>query len=145
MLFKQQLIIKYFDHDLPCFCWFSWNILFFLPVLMYLFPQSMGAWVWIISGFQLLVIHSKLLITQWLYSLLACQAGVSPLLQHQFEELAKQNTSVQTMGDNKRRKLAAFGQDLTEPLQALRTGGQQVSSTFYFHWKSVFLSKWFVG
>ncbi|KAA0031953.1 DEAD-box ATP-dependent RNA helicase 13 [Cucumis melo var. makuwa] len=52
-------------------------------------------------------------------------AGVSPLLQHQFEELAKQNASVQTMGDNKRRKLAAFGQDLTEPLQALRTGGQQ--------------------
>lgn len=54
-------------------------------------------------------------------------AGVSPLLQHQFEELAKQNNaSVQNMGDNKRRKLAAFGQDLTEPLQALRTGGQQV-------------------
>lgn len=64
-------------------------------------------------------------------SLLACQAGVSPLLQHQFEELAKQNNaSVQNMGDNKSRKLAAFGQDLTEPLQALRTGGQQVSNTF---------------
>ncbi|XP_038874423.1 DEAD-box ATP-dependent RNA helicase 13 isoform X2 [Benincasa hispida] len=53
-------------------------------------------------------------------------AGVSPLLQHQFEELAKQNTSVQNMEDDKRRKLAAFGQDLTEPLQALRTGGQRV-------------------
>ncbi|XP_023514560.1 DEAD-box ATP-dependent RNA helicase 13 [Cucurbita pepo subsp. pepo] len=53
-------------------------------------------------------------------------AGVSPLLQHQFEEMVKQNGTVQNTGDNKRRKLAAIGQDLTEPLQALRTGGQQV-------------------
>lgn len=60
------------------------------------------------------------------YSLIPYQAGVSPLLQHQFEEMVKQNGTVQNTGDNKRRKLAAIGQDLTEPLQALRTGGQQV-------------------
>ncbi|XP_022138452.1 DEAD-box ATP-dependent RNA helicase 13 isoform X2 [Momordica charantia] len=53
-------------------------------------------------------------------------AGVSPLLQHQFEELVKQKGTVQDMGDNKRRKLGVIGQDLIEPLQALRTGGQQV-------------------
>lgn len=60
--------------------------------------------------------------------LIAYQAGVSPLLQHQFEELVKQKGTVQDMGDNKRRKLSVIGQDLIEPLQALRTGGQQVMS-----------------
>ncbi|XP_024025921.1 DEAD-box ATP-dependent RNA helicase 13 [Morus notabilis] len=54
-------------------------------------------------------------------------AGVSPLLQHQFQELAKQNLGdVRDSGDNKRRKLVVIGQDCVEPLQALRTAGQEV-------------------
>ncbi|KAM7466351.1 hypothetical protein LguiB_013913 [Lonicera macranthoides] len=57
------------------------------------------------------------------------QAGISPLLQHQFEELAKQkhgdtrNSSV----ENKRRRMVVIGQDCVEPLQALRSGGHEVS------------------
>ena len=56
------------------------------------------------------------------------QAGVSPLLQHQFQELAKQKLSVvkNTGGQNKRRKMVVIGQDCVEPLQALRSAGQEV-------------------
>ncbi|XP_075654482.1 DEAD-box ATP-dependent RNA helicase 13 [Castanea sativa] len=54
-------------------------------------------------------------------------AGVSPLLQHQFEELARQNRpESQGLGENKRRKLVVFGQDCVEPLQALRSAGHKV-------------------
>ncbi|XP_062108982.1 DEAD-box ATP-dependent RNA helicase 13 [Humulus lupulus] len=55
-------------------------------------------------------------------------AGVSPLLQHQFQELAKQKLSVvkNTGGQNKRRKMVVIGQDCVEPLQALRSAGQEV-------------------
>ncbi|KAF3457525.1 hypothetical protein FNV43_RR02183 [Rhamnella rubrinervis] len=52
-------------------------------------------------------------------------AGVSPLLQHQFEELAKEN--MKNSGEIKRRKLVVIGQDCVEPLQALRNAGQQVN------------------
>uniref|UniRef100_A0A803Q4E7 DEAD-box ATP-dependent RNA helicase 13 n=1 Tax=Cannabis sativa TaxID=3483 RepID=A0A803Q4E7_CANSA len=55
-------------------------------------------------------------------------AGVSPLLQHQFQELAKQKLSVvkTTGGQNKRRKMVVIGQNCVEPLQALRNAGQEV-------------------
>ncbi|MCL7030230.1 hypothetical protein MKW94_009850 [Papaver nudicaule] len=55
-------------------------------------------------------------------------SGVSPLLQHQFQEL-----SVKKLGDNgnvgetRRRKLVVIGQDCIEPLEALRSGGHEVS------------------
>lgn len=52
--------------------------------------------------------------------------GVSPLLQLQFEELAKQKYSdASSSRDNKRRKLVVIGQDCMEPLQALRRAGQE--------------------
>lgn len=54
-------------------------------------------------------------------------AGVSPLLQHQFEELTRQKRGEsQNVGENKRRKLVVIGQDCVEPLQALRSAGIEV-------------------
>ncbi|GMN61475.1 hypothetical protein TIFTF001_030559 [Ficus carica] len=54
-------------------------------------------------------------------------AGISPLLQHQYQELAKQKLGdVKNLGDTKGRKLVVIGQDCVEPLQALRTAGQEV-------------------
>ncbi|KAH7573145.1 hypothetical protein JRO89_XS03G0076500 [Xanthoceras sorbifolium] len=54
-------------------------------------------------------------------------AGVSPLLQHQLEELARQKLpDGETCGDNQRRKLVIIGQDCVEPLQALRSAGHEV-------------------
>lgn len=54
-------------------------------------------------------------------------AGISPLLQHQFEELTRQKLDQGVnLGDNKRRKLVVIGQDCVEPLQALRSSGQEV-------------------
>ncbi|CAI0383182.1 unnamed protein product [Linum tenue] len=54
-------------------------------------------------------------------------AGISPLLQQQIEELARQKTkNGMDMGDNKRRKMVVIGQDCVEPLQALRSGGHEV-------------------
>ncbi|KAK1591633.1 hypothetical protein Q3G72_010722 [Acer saccharum] len=54
-------------------------------------------------------------------------AGVSPLLQHQLEELGRKNLpDGETSGDNKRRKLMIIGQDCVEPLQALRSAGHEV-------------------
>ncbi|KAI3794984.1 hypothetical protein L1987_37626 [Smallanthus sonchifolius] len=47
--------------------------------------------------------------------------GISPLLQQQFEELARQKL------DNKKKKMVVIGQDCVEPLQALRSSGQEVS------------------
>ncbi|KAF5768186.1 putative RNA helicase [Helianthus annuus] len=56
-------------------------------------------------------------------------AGISPLLQQQFEELAKQKLSdFGNAGDtNKKRKMVVIGQDCVEPLQALRSSGQEIS------------------
>ncbi|XP_071706093.1 DEAD-box ATP-dependent RNA helicase 13 isoform X2 [Rutidosis leptorrhynchoides] len=55
-------------------------------------------------------------------------AGISPLLQQQFQELAKQKYGdVSKTGDNKKRKLVVIGQDCVEPLEALRSSGQEVS------------------
>ncbi|XP_016452378.1 DEAD-box ATP-dependent RNA helicase 13 [Nicotiana tabacum] len=53
-------------------------------------------------------------------------AGVSPLLQHQLEELAKQKNP-NNSGDVKRKKLMVIGQDCVEPLQALRSAGPQAN------------------
>lgn len=54
-------------------------------------------------------------------------AGVSSLLQHQFEELARHKLGDGSSGtENKRRKLAVIGQDCMEPLQALRSAGNEV-------------------
>ncbi|KAJ6771455.1 RNA HELICASE [Salix koriyanagi] len=54
-------------------------------------------------------------------------AGISPLLQHQFEELTRQKLDHGVnLGDNKRRKMVVIGQDCVEPLQALRSSGQEV-------------------
>ncbi|KAL3506278.1 hypothetical protein ACH5RR_031660 [Cinchona calisaya] len=54
-------------------------------------------------------------------------AGVSPLLQNQFEELAKQKLGdVNNSAQNKRRRLVVIGQDCVEPLQALRSAGQEI-------------------
>ncbi|TYJ20248.1 hypothetical protein E1A91_A09G250400v1 [Gossypium mustelinum] len=54
-------------------------------------------------------------------------AGVTHLIQHQFEELAKQNGDDNlVLGENKRRKMVVIGQDCVEPLQALRSAGREV-------------------
>ncbi|KAL4351657.1 hypothetical protein GQ457_06G022050 [Hibiscus cannabinus] len=54
-------------------------------------------------------------------------AGVTHLIQHQFEELAKQNGDDNLVsGENKRRKMVVIGQDCVEPLQALRSAGREV-------------------
>ncbi|KAJ8763914.1 hypothetical protein K2173_003696 [Erythroxylum novogranatense] len=54
-------------------------------------------------------------------------AGVSPLLQLQFEELAKQKSGNGINWDEKKRKkLVVIGQDCVEPLQALRNAGHEV-------------------
>ncbi|KAL7145088.1 hypothetical protein ABFS83_07G055800 [Erythranthe nasuta] len=44
-------------------------------------------------------------------------AGMSPLLQHQFKELARQKVD---QGPNKKGRMVVIGQDCMEPLQALR-------------------------
>uniref|UniRef100_A0A2P2LU65 Dead box ATP-dependent RNA helicase n=1 Tax=Rhizophora mucronata TaxID=61149 RepID=A0A2P2LU65_RHIMU len=54
-------------------------------------------------------------------------AGVSPGLQQQFEELARQRLGNGiNLGDYKRRKMVVIGQDCVEPLQALRNAGHEV-------------------
>ncbi|GAB2282339.1 hypothetical protein Dimus_016885 [Dionaea muscipula] len=50
-------------------------------------------------------------------------AGVSPLMQHQLEELAHQLKE----GNDRKRKTVVIGQDCVEPLQALRRAGSEVS------------------
>ncbi|XP_057959331.1 DEAD-box ATP-dependent RNA helicase 13 [Malania oleifera] len=54
-------------------------------------------------------------------------AAVSPLLQHQFEELARQKLSHNMSSEERKRsKLVVIGQDCVEPLQALRSAGHEV-------------------
>ncbi|XAR62708.1 RNA helicase [Bertholletia excelsa] len=54
-------------------------------------------------------------------------AGVSPLLQHQFEQLASQKlVDIRNSGERKRGKLVVIGQDCVEPLQALRNANHEV-------------------
>ncbi|KAI3852560.1 hypothetical protein MKX03_019983, partial [Papaver bracteatum] len=55
-------------------------------------------------------------------------SGVSPILQHQFQELSAKNMGAnRNVGENRKRKLVVIGQDCIEPLQALRNGGHEVS------------------
>lgn len=57
------------------------------------------------------------------------QAGVSPLLQHQFQELARKKPgNANILDPNKRRKLVVIGQDCVEPLQALRSASNEVKA-----------------
>jgi hypothetical protein len=57
------------------------------------------------------------------------QAGVSPLLQKQLEELAKRNASNNSSkSKNKGSGFVVIGQDRVEPLQALQNSGQEVCS-----------------
>lgn len=53
------------------------------------------------------------------------QAGVSPLLQQQLEQLSKMNT-VDAKNSSKRAGFVVIGQDFVEPLQALRSSGHEV-------------------
>lgn len=52
-------------------------------------------------------------------------AGISPLLQHQLEELAQQNWSNEKSSGEIKQNLAVIGQDCVEPLQALRRAGPE--------------------
>ncbi|KZV15264.1 DEAD-box ATP-dependent RNA helicase 13-like [Dorcoceras hygrometricum] len=52
-------------------------------------------------------------------------AGVTPLLQHQFEELARQRSCGPSNFVQNNRRLVVIGQDCVEPLQALRTASKE--------------------
>ncbi|XP_047946951.1 DEAD-box ATP-dependent RNA helicase 13 [Salvia hispanica] len=53
-------------------------------------------------------------------------SGVSSLLQHQFEEIAKRKPEdANDLGPNKRRRLVVIGQNCVEPLQALRSASNE--------------------
>ncbi|KAM0923285.1 hypothetical protein ACQ4PT_005603 [Festuca glaucescens] len=54
------------------------------------------------------------------------QAGISPLLQKQLEDLAKRNVNGNTSNnENKGSRFVIIGQDRVEPLQALQDSGQE--------------------
>ncbi|KAJ4746272.1 ATP-dependent RNA helicase MAK5 [Rhynchospora pubera] len=53
-------------------------------------------------------------------------AGVSPVLQQQLEELSKRNAKGDIAENNKKSRFVVIGQDLVEPLHALRSSGQEV-------------------
>lgn len=54
-------------------------------------------------------------------------AGVSPLLQHQFEELVRQKIDdSKSSGGNSKSKMVVIGQDRVEPLHALRSAGHEI-------------------
>lgn len=64
--------------------------------------------------------------TYLLFLLLLCfQSGITPLVQHQFEELAKQKLG-DSSNSGKKSKLVVIGQNCVEPLQALRSSGHEV-------------------
>ncbi|XP_073299751.1 DEAD-box ATP-dependent RNA helicase 13 isoform X2 [Primulina huaijiensis] len=54
-------------------------------------------------------------------------AGVSPLLQHQFEELARQKICGPSNIVQNKRQLVVIGQDCVEPLQALKSASKEAS------------------
>lgn len=53
-------------------------------------------------------------------------SGITPLVQHQFEELAKQKLG-DSSNSGKKSKLVVIGQNCVEPLQALRSSGHEVN------------------
>ncbi|KAL8121972.1 DEAD-box ATP-dependent RNA helicase 13 [Apium graveolens] len=58
-------------------------------------------------------------------------AGISSLLQDQFEELARhKQDDTKNSGDGKRSKLVVIGQNRVEPLQALKSSGHEVHMDF---------------
>jgi ATP-dependent RNA helicase DDX24/MAK5 len=60
------------------------------------------------------------------------QAGISPLLQKQLEELSKRNINdSSSKNKNKGSQFVVIGQDRVEPLQALQNSGQKVCSIFH--------------
>ncbi|KAL8483259.1 hypothetical protein ACS0TY_026086 [Phlomoides rotata] len=53
-------------------------------------------------------------------------AGISPILQHQFEELSnKKPVDASDIGQNKKRKMVVIGQDCIEPLEALKIASKE--------------------
>ncbi|KAJ8426860.1 hypothetical protein Cgig2_008655 [Carnegiea gigantea] len=56
------------------------------------------------------------------------EAGVSPVLQHQLEQLAQQKLGSDKNNGASKRKFVVIGQDCVEPLQALRKAGPEVIS-----------------
>lgn len=62
-----------------------------------------------------------------------CQAGISPLLQQQLEQLAQNKPKGNMNRDSgKGNKFVVIGQGCIEPLEALRSGGQEVVSFSLF-------------
>lgn len=60
-------------------------------------------------------------------TILSLQAGVTPLLQQQLQQLAKQKLSDhQGAGLGKKGKLVVIGQDCVDALHALRSAGEEV-------------------
>ncbi|PWA56000.1 hypothetical protein CTI12_AA361700 [Artemisia annua] len=54
--------------------------------------------------------------------------GITPLVQQQFVELARQKRAdVGVSANNNKRRMVVIGQDCVEPLQALRSSGHEVS------------------
>lgn len=53
-------------------------------------------------------------------------SGVSPFLQDQFEELAKERAGDNNNKESKQSKLVVIGQSCVEPLEALRSAGDEV-------------------
>ena len=69
------------------------------------------------------------------------QAGVSPLLQNQFEELARQKLGdIMNSGEGKRGNLLVIGQDRVEPLQALRNANHEVTLRILYAFLSCYFS-----
>ena len=55
------------------------------------------------------------------------QGGITPLVQQQFVELARQKRAdVGVLANNNKRRMVVIGQDCVEPLQALRSSGHEV-------------------
>lgn len=71
-----------------------------------------------------IIVPHDILGIQWIIIVLKLsiqQAGVSPLLQNQIEDLARgKQGDNHPSGENKGRKLVVIGQDCVEPLQVLR-------------------------
>lgn len=65
---------------------------------------------------------------------LSLQAGVTPLVQEQLQQLTRQKLSEhQGEGLGKKGKLVVIGQDCVEALQALRSAGEEVECLTFFH------------
>jgi len=79
--------------------------------------------------------------------ILSFQAGVTPLMQEQLQQLARQKLSDhQGSSLGKKGKLVVIGQDCMDALQALRSAGEEVDRYFnIFHKQFVFCIVSFVA